>query len=322
MAVLTLKDWKSVLDPNGSVARIIEIIAETNELDEVMFKEGNLPTGNRTTIRAGYPTPTWRKLNYGVPNTKARSVQVDDTCGMLEDYSLVDKALADLEGNVAAFRLQEAKAHIQGMREEFASVLFYGDTSADPEKFMGFAPRFNSLSADNADNIIDGGGSGSDNYSVWLVVWSDTTAHCIFPKGSKVGLQHEDKGQVTAGDDTTGYYEAYRDHFKWDIGLTVRDWRYVVRIANIDSSDLTKDASGSSADLIDLMVQATEIPPSLNGRAAFYCNKTIRSFLRRQILNRSNVNLTFDTVAGKRVLAFDGIPVRRCDALVNESVVS
>ena len=268
MAVMTLHDWAKTLDPNGSPARIFEISEEVNEIvQDAMFKEGNLPTGNRTTIRAGYPTPTWRKLNYGVQPTKSRSVQVDDTCGMLEAYSEVDKSIADLEGNVAAFRFNEAKAHIIGMNEAFADTLFYGDTATDPEKFMGLAPRFNDTTADNGDNIIPGVAvSGStDCFSIWLIVWGDMSAHCIFPKGSKAGLVHEDKGQVTLEDSASGKYEGYRDHFKWDVGLTVRDWRFVVRICNIDSDALTRTGDSGSDNLIDLMVQATEIPPNLNG---------------------------------------------------------
>ena len=60
------------------------------------------------------------------------------------------------------------------------------------------------------------------------------------------------------------------------------------------------------------------------GRPVFYCNRTVRSFLRRQIANKvAQSTLTMDTVAGKRVVAFDDIPVKRCDQILNsESTVS
>ncbi len=190
---------------------------------------------------------------------------------------------------------------------------------------MGLTPRFSSSSAENGQNILTGGGSAgqTDTQSIWLVVWGPNTVHGIYPKGSQAGLQHRDLGEVTLMDSASpaGRYQGYRTHYKWDIGLTVRDWRYIVRVRNIDLSDLVIGA-GSGANLVDLMVQAAEIPPNLSlGRAVFYCSRTIRAWLRRQILAKSNVNLTFDTVAGKRVLAFDGIPVKRCDSLVNETAV-
>jgi len=188
---------------------------------------------------------------------------------------------------------------------------------------MGLAPRYASLSAENGGNILVGSGTGSDNTSIWLVVWGPNTCHAIYPKGSKAGLSVTDKGQVTLEDVAGGKYEGYRTHYKWDIGFTLRDWRYVVRIANIDISELTKDAATGS-DLVDLMTQALELVPSLSrGRAVFYCNKTIRSFLRRQIVNTSNVNITMDEVAGKKVVAFDGVPVRKVDAILNtEATIS
>ncbi|MBU0593357.1 MAG: hypothetical protein KKH74_06415 [Gammaproteobacteria bacterium] len=323
----TLLDLTKRLDPDGKVDTIAEMLSQTNEiLDDMVWLEGNLPTGHRTTARTGLPAPTWRKLYGGVQPTKSKTAQVTDACGMLEAYAEVDKALADLNGNTAAFRLSEERAHIEGINQEFASTLLYGNEGTEPEAFTGFAPRFNSLSAENADNIISGGSSDTDNNSIWLVVWGPNTVHGIFPKGSKAGLSMEDKGQVTIEnvDGAGGRMEAYRSHYRWDCGLSVRDWRYIVRIPNIELSALTKNAS-AGADLIDLMTQAIERIPTLSmGRPAFYVPRTIRSFLRRQIVNKVAAStLSMDEVAGKRVLAFDGIPVRRVDALAgNESVVS
>ena len=324
----TLADVAKRMDPDGRIDTIVEILNETNEvLDDMTMLEGNLPTGHRTTIRTGLPTPTWRKLYGGVQPTKSTTVQVTDNTGQLEAYAEVDKALADLNGNTAAFRLSEDRSHLEGMNQEYVDTLFFGDESTAPEEFTGFAPRFNSLSAANGDNIISGGGSGSDNTSIWLVVWGPNTCHGIYPKGSVGGLEMTDKGQVTIEDvdGSGGRMEAYRTHYKWCGGLCVRDWRYVVRIANIDKSNLTKDVSGSSADLTDLMAQAIELIPSLGlGRPAFYCSRTIKSFLRRQIASKvSSSTLTMEQVGGKSVVTYDGIPVRRTDALApDEAAVS
>jgi hypothetical protein len=267
-------------------------------------------------------------LYGGVQPTKSTNVQVTDTTGMLEAYAEIDKALADLNGNSAAFRMTEDKSHIEGMSQEFAATLMYGNEGTAPEEFTGFAPRFNDNSGPaNADNIILGGGSGSDNNSIWLISWGANTVHGIYPKGSKAGLQFNDKGQVTIEDSdgsNGGRYEAYRSHYRWDCGLSVRDWRYVVRICNIDQSALTGDKTGSSADITDLMAQAIELLPNASsGRPAFYMNRALRSTLRRQIANTTNVQLSMDQVGGKHVMSFDGIPVRRCDMLTStEATIS
>lgn len=323
----TLLDLAKMTDPDGKIAQIVEILNETNEiLDDMSFVEGNLQTGHRTTIRTGIPEPTWRKLYGGVQPNKGTTTQVTDSCGMLEAYAEVDKALADLNGNTAEFRLSEDRTHLEGMNQAVADALFYASETTAPEKFTGLAPRFNSTTAANGENIVLGGGSDTDNTSIWLVVWGPNTVHGIVPKGSKAGLQMTDKGQVTIEsiDGAGGRMEAYRTHYRWDVGLSVRDWRYIVRIPNIDKSLLSKNAA-TGADLIDLMTQAIEKIPSLGmGRPVFYCSRTIRSFLRRQIANKvTNSTLAMDTVAGKRVVTFDGIPVKRCDALAaDESLVS
>lgn len=315
----TLIDVATRTEGDGKVtSSIVELLNETNEIiDDMTFIECNDGTSHKTTIRSGLPSATWRLLNYGVQPSKSTTVQVKDACGMLEAYAEVDKSLADLNGNTAAFRMSEDRAFLEAMNQGFASSLFYGDTSKNPERFMGLAPRFSDSTAQNGGNILKAGGSGSTNTSVWLVVWGPNTVHGLYPRGSKAGLAHRDLGEVTLLDAQNGKYQGYRTHYKWDAGLSLRDWRYVVRIANVDITQLTKNAA-TGADLIDQMVQAIEMIPNLGmGRPVFYVNRTIRSFLRRQMLNKSNVRLAIEEVAGKKVLGFDGIPVRRCDMIAN-----
>lgn len=323
MAVLavnnpTLLDLAKRTDPDGKIASIIELLNQENGiLDDMTWIEGNLPTGHRTTVRTGLPAPTWRKLYGGVQPTKSTTKQITDNTGMMEAYAEVDKALADLNGNTNEFRLSEAKAHIEGMMQEMAKTLFYGNEGVLPEAFTGLAPRFNSLAAENGQQIIDAGGTGTDNQSIWLVVWDTDKVHGIIPKGSTAGLQQEDLGRVTIEnvDGLGGRMEAYRSHFRWDAGLTVRDWRYIARIANIDKSDLKIDWS-TGANITDLMVQAIERVQGLTGRPVFYVSRQIRTMLRRQLIEKvKNSTLTMEEVAGKKVLAFDGIPVRRVDVL-------
>ena len=325
----TLLDLAKATDPDGGIADIVEILAETNEvLDDMTWVQGNLTTGNRTSIRTGLPTPTWRKMYGGVQPDKGTQAQVDDTTGLLEAYAEVDKALADLSNNTAAFRMVEEKAHLEGLNQEIVDTLFYGNEDSEPEAFTGLAPRFTDTTAANGDNIIAGGGSGSDNASIWLVVWSPQTCFGIIPKGSIAGLQRTDLGEVTLEDasdgSNTGRMQAYRTHYRWDAGLCVRDWRYVVRIANIDKSLLLKDAA-SGADLPDLMFQAmTQVPNLSLGRAAWYMSRNTMSFVRRQATNgTSGSTLTIENVGGKMLTMFSGIPLRRCDSLsADEATVS
>jgi hypothetical protein len=329
----TLVDLTNRIQPDGSIAKIAEILNQTNEiLDDVPWIEANGVTGHTTVVRTGIPAPTWRKLYGGVLPTKSTVAKVVDTMGMMENYGEVDQALADLNGNAAAFRFSEEKPLLQGFAHEFAKQIFYSNEAVNPEQFTGLAPRFNTLTTSNAQsaqNVLSGGGSGSTNTSIWLVVWGENTIHGIYPKGSQAGLKMTDKGLVTlenAGNDSnfSGRMEAYRTHYRWDCGLSVRDWRYIVRIANIDVTALTKDAS-SGADIIDLMTQALELVENLySGRAAFYVNRRIRGYLRRQMVAKiKQSTLTWEMVGGKMVMLFDEVPVRRCDQILNtEATIS
>lgn len=320
---LTYADWAKRLDPDGAIDAIVEILAASNPImEDAMVVEGNLATGHRTTIRDGLPSVAWRQLNYGVPTSKGKTRQVTDTCGMLETYAEVDKSLADLNGNTAAFRLSEDKAFLEAMNQEMVSVLFYGSTKTDPEKFMGLAPRYNAISTNPLEsgyNIIDGGGTGADNASIWLVTWGDETAHMTFPKGQMAGLQQTDLGEQTLEDAAGGKYQGYRTHYKWDAGFVLRDWRYCVRIANIDVSDLATFGAGTdnSAALIRLMILAVnKLPTGSSKPAVFYVSKTVKAWLDIMAMEKANVNLSIDMVEGKPITRFLGHAVRVCDGLL------
>lgn len=326
--VVTLADWAKRLDPDGKVPEIVELLEQTNEiLLDMHFKEGNLPTGHRTTVRTGLPTVAWRLLNQGVQPSKSTTAQIDEQCGMLEAWSEVDCDLAKLNGNVADFRFSEAQAFIEAMNQEMASTLFYGNSSIDPEEFTGLSVRYSDSTATNGRNIIKGGGSGSDNTSIWLILWGDNTVHGIFPKGSKAGLEHFDHGEVTV-ETTAGIagtrMRAYQDQWKWKCGIALKDWRYVVRIPNIDVSNLV--GQSSAADLTELMIKALwRIPTMGLGRPVFYMNRTVAQML--DIQRRDDVKaggqLGYEEVDGKKVMTFRGIPIRICDALLDsEAVVS
>lgn len=324
--VVTLLDLAKSLDPNGMVAKVVNLLSQKNPiLQDMHYEPGNLPTGHRTTILTGLPDVYWRLINQGTPPSKSTRAQVDETTAMLESWINIDEELVNLAGNKQAFRLQESQAHYEALAQEMASTLFYGNSATAQEEFTGLAPRYSSLSAGNAQNIVNGGGSGSDNTSIWLIKWGQGV-HGIVPQGSTAGVKHEDLGvqtvTMTAGI-AGSLMRAYQDHFIWKNGLVVRDWRDAVRIANIDVSNLV--AQSSAAVLKTLMTKA--IYRLVNGKegAVFYMNRTVAEFLDIQTTDQLSTGggLTTKNVQGEEVLHFRGVPIRVTDALLEtEATVS
>jgi hypothetical protein len=319
---LTLADWAKRLDPDGKVPVIVELLRQTNEiLEDMIWKEGNLPTGHRTTVRTGLPAVFWRLLNQGVQPSKSTTAQIDEQAGMLEAWSEVDKDLALLNGNESSFRLSEARAFIESMNQEMAQTLFYGNGGLAPEEFSGLSVRYATTvgSPANMDNIIKAGGVGADNLSIWLVAWDDETVHGIFPKGSRAGLIHEDFGEVTV-EMVAGLpgsrMRALQERFQWKAGIALKDWRYVVRICNVDISDAFV---ANATTIIDAMEQSLETLPNMLGRRVFYMNRTAARALRKQerLAVKGGGGLTFENYAGRRVMHFSDVPIRRVDALLN-----
>ena len=341
---LTLADWAKRVDPDGKIATVAELLSQTNEiLTDAVFKEGNLPTGDRVVIRTGLPTVYWRALNKGIPSSKSTTAQVDEACGILEARSEIDVDLAMLNGNTEAFRLSEDVAFLEAMNQTMATTMFYGNPATDPLQPLGLSSRYSLTTAGNGQNIILGSaGSANANTSIWLVCWGDNTVYCPFPKGSKAGLLHENLGTetvytpsttTTTSASATDRMRALVTRYQWKTGLVVKDWRYAVRIPNLIAAELSSLTSsqattaGLATTMIHKMAQAAyRIPNLAMGRPVFYMNRTAHSAMTRLAMEKSSavlaINQGLNQFGGPMSwLSFMGIPVRCCDALLNTEAV-
>jgi hypothetical protein len=311
----TLVDMAKRLAPDGSIAEISEILAQKNEIvADLGMKEGNLPTGHQYTQRTGLPTVYFRLLNQGVPNSKSTTAQVTEQAAIIESRAQIDRDLAMLNGNSAAWRMSENKPFYEAFSEKVATTVFYGNAGTDPEQFTGLATRYSSLSAGNGGNIIDGGGTGSDNASIWMIGHGEGF-HGFYPKGSLAGLQHEDLGLQDAFDASNNRFRAYMDWFQWKIGIALPDWRNVVRIANLDISNLV--AQSSQANITNLLIKAVNRIQTKQG-VKIYMNRTLAQYfeIEQYAAVKGGGGLTYENVDGRPVAHWRGMPIRLVDALL------
>lgn len=334
-----LVDWARMTDPDGTIADIAHLLAQANDvLKDMIWQEGNLPLGHKISANVGLPQGTWRQNNQGVASTKPLHAQYQFAIGELVDYSMVDKSEANLNGDVGKFRWNQDQEHIEGMSQQVASAIFYSNEATNPNQFTGFSPYYNTVTAataQSAANVIDAGGTGSSNCSVWLVGWGNNTTFGIFPKGSQAGLVYEDKGDVVPLYDSNGNrFEGYTSYFAWKLGICVKNWKYNVRIGNIDTT--TSGLFGAAApDLFALMSRAVIKLPTMTRRAsgitevdapgdpmpginpAWYVNRTGRESMDIQAIRDKNVLLSPKEYAGEPVMQFRDVPIRLVDALTN-----
>lgn len=309
-------------DPDGKIAKLAELLNQTNPvLDDAVWVEANGALDHTVTVRTGLPTVYFRMLNQGVPPSKSQTAQVKEAMSIMEAYSEVDKDLAMLNGNTAEFRLSEDRAFIEAMNQKQAQTVFYGNPQLDPKAYAGLAARYSTKAgAVNGRNILLAGGAGVDNSSIWLVVWGDNTVFMTYPKGSQAGLLANDLGEDTSIDSLGGRLQVLRSHYQWKAGLVVKDWRYVVRIANVSAAAL---AGGSPPDLTKLMQQAIDLIPSISmGKATFYMTRGAAGAVRDQAAAKTGNVLTVEaglTQLGTNIVTqrFLGIRLQVVDALLS-----
>ena len=314
MEFLTLKDLASRTHDEG-ISVVAETLSQSNPIIQDMpMVECNDKTGYKSTIRTGLPAVAWRKLNYGVKQSKSKTQQVRDTCGMLEAYSYIDMDLLRLAKDQAEFLKTENDAYLEKMSQEWSSTIFFGDTAKTPEKFLGLSARYATLSGSSPSvkNVISAGSEKpTGNRSIWLIGWGPDKVHAIYPEGSQGGLMHDNQGEDRVKDTDGNDFQAYVNHFKLNTGLCVRDWRYVVRICNIDLDSI------QGSDLLKLMTKAKRRIPNLTScKPVWYMDRDVATVLENAIMDKNNVQLSLrEAQDGLQELMACRIPVHECDAL-------
>lgn len=302
---------------------IVEILNKSTPLIEDMaFQNGNQLDGHMFRVRAGLPGVSFRAINEGVKSTRSSTKVIRETCAMMEAVSEIDKKLVDMADDQALFRLQESAAFIEAMGQRFAREVWYGDTGWEPKGIMGLAKRYSDLNGPAADYILDCGGTGNDNTSIWLIIHSTDTFFGIVPKNGRAGLQHFASGVIDLNeydDDgkAQGTYQGYRDRFQWDVGVCLKDYRQVVRACNIDVTKLYNDP-GMADDLLLTVNRMTNRIYNLNaGRPVFYMSRTLKDFWERQLLTSHYIEKSMEQATGKITTSYKGIPIHLDDMLLD-----
>jgi major capsid protein gp7 len=339
MAFLSLADVGRRFDPRGRISDMANLLSQCNEMiNDIPMVEANGLTSHTTTIVTSLPKGTYIRYYQGTPYTKSNAAQVEFGMSLLRDYSQVDKRLISVGGQSKTLRRKEDTKHMEGLSQQQAQTLMYGNTWTTPQQFTGWSPLFNTVStatAQNAVNVFDCGGTGSSNASIWLIGWGDSTAYGIYPQGSQGGLVFEDKGDVVPGFDVNNYrFEAETSLFEWQLGLVVEDWRFSLRLCNIDTT--TAGLLGSAPpDLFAILSRAivrlptagrmqsgitqTDDPEKMSPsvRLKLYTDRTVRAAMDVQAIRDKNVLLSPRDYAGQPIVNFRNIPIGVMDSMLN-----
>lgn len=334
----TLMDVASRTDPSGDMHVIAEMLSQAISLTKDLYvTESSEMFGHEFSFRTSIPAGAWRAINQGVPYSKSTTGKSRVGLGTLEDYSQVDRLLAEGSGNVDRFRETEDVAFLEGMGQTVEQTAWYGNTATNPAAFQGLSTFYNTVAtanAQNAANVIDGLGTGNSNTSIWLLCHGSRTFHALYPRSTRAGLSMEDKSDTVPGFDSLGNrFEAYTTWFRHMIGIVPIDWRYCARIANIDVTNAGL-AGPNALDIFATLRQLLLLPPTLTAessgitevdapdepapgiRPVIYCNRTCRHWMDVQAMRDRNVLLRIEDYAGRPCDGINGIPIKISDQLL------
>lgn len=333
---LTMADVASRLGMNGEQLYIAEMLSQSIcVFDDMPMKEATEYWRHEASYRGSLPAGAWRQANQGVGYSKSTTGKLTVGLAVLEAWSQIDELELVGVGDPETVRQSEDAAFMEGMGQTLEATVWYGNSVQTPAEFMGLAPFYNTISgAQNGANIIDGGGVGSSNTSIWLLGWGERTIYGLYPRSSKAGLTSDDRGTSMPGYDSVGNpFKAYTMVFQAMLGLCPNDWRYGVRIANLDVT--TAGLAGPTPpDLFVLLSKAVmELPTMGKGvsgitktdsptgdpgiRPVMYMDRTARFYMDVQGIRNRQVLLTINDAAGKPQDMFRGVPIKVSDQILN-----
>jgi|21_taG_2_1085346.scaffolds.fasta_scaffold00755_9 hypothetical protein len=323
---MTTFDVANHLDPNGKSVMVAEILNKSSSILSVAPTKPTNKTDTHTgTVRIYLPTGT--RIGYGEATTvdKSGSAIITDTTSKLSSGYMIPKDVAEMGGNPTEVLKAEGEAHIEGMGQTLQNDIFYGNNKTNPKQLTGFTARYNSKEEDDArqrQQIIDCGGTGSDNASIWFIAWHPDNCHLLYPKGSKAGIQAENYGvtpDTITENGKTKIQANYKAEFFANIGLHIKDYRHAVRLANIDVSDLENSDPINLIEKFNLaLVKMGIVTSKGNCNLQVYMNEDVYSAFVNQIETKSNLNYTIEQLEnGRLITKFKGVTINQEDALLS-----
>ena len=313
------------------LGRTIEFMRQSDPfMDDMGWVQCNSGENHESKYRTSLPAAYFRMVNDYIPKGRSTTQKQIDTTGSIEAWSEIDAEFIDgsaAEGHGAEIRIDESKATIMGIGNTAAHMMLYGSLAEDPRAFDGLAVRYSRLSDDReciGYNVIDAGGTGTDNTSMWLVNYSPQTIYGIYPASGALGIQRHDYGRTIDKNGDGDGRPVYQDYYTRKLGLCIEDWRSTVRIANIPVSAIADDAK--AVDLIGLLTDAFyKIPNVVRAidkvNPIIYCPTPVAAALTKLSQEKTSP-ITIRNVQGAPVKDFWEYKIKECDAfLTNEERV-
>lgn len=311
MSALEVARREKMSDDN---IHIIEALSIDNEiLLDAPFAEANEGDSETGIIRETIPGISHRRINEGVKVGTSKTKLTHDVICQSSVYSRVDMTLVRRTKNPKQLLNSESVGFIQAMGQDQAADIMYGNNALDPSNMTGFAPRY---AAYDDKYCVNMGGTGNACTSIWIVRWDQEKCKLIYPRGSKsIGIVASDHGEQRIDVEDGKSLQMYENYYEANYGLTVKDRRNVIRLANIDKTvSMTK--------VVDQILKSEYALASGSGTVCIYANADILGEFRVLCANKTGTVYTMDTPWGNKVLAIDTMRIRKVNAILNtESAV-
>jgi hypothetical protein len=324
MEQLTLQDIRQGLDPDGLVAKVVDVMSTSGHLTEDAVWAPTNAFGKNVTAKTAFePEGDFRRANRGVAPGKGGLSQDEDFVGYLEAMSLVDdKVIRSVgKGQKQAARMQYDALFAKGLAKQGRRYTLYGDRTTDPDQFNGMSAKRDAI-GDYCFDAAPAAPSGNRT-SFYITAWNtDSGCSMLYPNETQAGIQTEDFGKqiITDPNDSARFLPAWITWFYHDLGFMVKDDRALIRIANVEADSSVWDVTYMKK----IMSLVNEALRSMNfsvddGNIRLYSNKDGLLLFDNMVHELSSFHLTDVVLENKTFLnSYRGLPLRECNEILSD----
>ena len=329
---LTLSDVAKMTHNQELVPMVDELTKPTTLFSWMGWKQASDAMRDVSGKVTELPKATWTGLDMGVKATKGNYTQKEEGLAIIESWASINEKTYAVSPHKEATRWENDRLHIQGLGMDAEEGLVYGNPAVDVNQPLGFIARFGKVTDHHrmASGVkydyctLSAGGTTANKQSSILVLARGIMGPTLlYPRYKEQnGLMYRHWGFENTKDENGGNIRRALSQFQITFGLSIRDTRTAIRIANVETTNST-----SIGNVRDAMFEAVAaIPKEYKNSIEVFTTSDVILALRKNYAGLVNP-VTYDANGlghnSRGDIMFDGIVFHECSSMLDtEAVVS
>lgn len=320
--------------PDGSYMWAYDALAKNKYplFEEMYWEQANDDLAHEFLRNITKPTGTLVGLEEGAPYEISRDRAVREQLCRIESNMRIDIRTLEKSPSPSQFYREKQSRHLEGLIKTVHETIFSkngrGNMVANPRDINGLGARYNVSTMANVRRLDGGTGTVNNTSSMWLIKHGGDGFFGIYPKTASRTVKVRELGEQLVDDAAGNPFTAVVSNFAMEFGIGMMDDACVQRLCAIATSGagsfFETATAGQTTNLGEyaLIDMIERLPGGNADMSAIYVGPVLMGQFRKRLNDKGNLFFTMESVWGRLMLHFMGIPIIRVDTLTATETVT